>query len=86
MSFKQPSPASPKPRTRTSNHRAARKGKAVDLERVRNNQRRCRARQKEYIARLEDQIRQYEDVGIEHRANQQIESLTTENRLLKRLL
>lgn len=59
---------------------------ATDLERIRNNQRRCRARQKEYIASLEDKIRQYEDMNFETTTKQKLEELATENRLLKRLL
>ncbi|KAF2621317.1 hypothetical protein BU25DRAFT_416225 [Macroventuria anomochaeta] len=62
------------------------KEKATDLERIRNNQRRCRARQKEYIASLEDKIRQQEGVGIERATNQKLEELATENKSLKRLL
>ena len=58
----------------------------MDLERVRNNQRRCRARQKEYIASLENKIRQYESVGIEPETNRKLEQLATENKSLKRLL
>lgn len=59
---------------------------ATDLERIRNNQRRCRARQKEYIASLEEKIRQYEGMSIETTVNQKLEELATENRSLKRLL
>ncbi|KAL5404851.1 hypothetical protein PMIN06_012459 [Paraphaeosphaeria minitans] len=62
------------------------KGKAADLERVRNNQRRCRARQKEYIASLENKIRQYENVSAESETNQKLEQLAAENKSLKRLL
>lgn len=59
---------------------------ATDLERIRNNQRRCRARQKEYIATLEDKIRQYEGMNIESTTKQKLDDLATENRSLKRLL
>lgn len=59
---------------------------ATDLERIRNNQRRCRARQKEYIAGLEDKIRQYESMSVETTSKQKLEELATENRSLKRLL
>ncbi|XP_014561539.1 hypothetical protein COCVIDRAFT_86444 [Bipolaris victoriae FI3] len=69
-----------------SNKSSAVKGKATDLERIRNNQRRCRARQKEYIASLEDKIRQYEGMGFETITKQKLEELASENRSLKRLL
>lgn len=59
---------------------------ATDLERIRNNQRRCRARQKEYIASLEDKIRQYEGANVEPTTKQKLEDLAIENRSLKRLL
>jgi hypothetical protein len=59
---------------------------ATDLERIRNNQRRCRARQKEYIATLENKIRQYEGMNIESTNKQKLEDFATENRSLKRLL
>jgi hypothetical protein len=59
---------------------------ATDLERIRNNQRRCRARQKEYIKSLEDRIRQYEGMSVETTSKQKLEELATENRSLKRLL
>lgn len=59
---------------------------ATDLERIRNNQRRCRARQKEHIASLEDKIRQYEGMSFETTTKQKLEELATENRSLKRLL
>lgn len=59
---------------------------ATDLERIRNKQRRCRARQKEYIASLEDKIRQYESTSFETTTKQKLEELASENRSLKRLL
>ncbi|KAF1842800.1 uncharacterized protein K460DRAFT_314437 [Cucurbitaria berberidis CBS 394.84] len=62
------------------------KGKTTDPERIRNNQRRCRARQKEYIASLEDKIRQYENGNMESATDQKLEQLETENKSLKRLL
>ncbi|PVI02578.1 hypothetical protein DM02DRAFT_298805 [Periconia macrospinosa] len=62
------------------------KGKAADLERVRNNQRRCRARQKEYIASLENRIHQYESAGAESETNKKLEQLAAENKSLKKLL
>ena len=65
---------------------AERKEQAADLERVRNNQRRCRARQKEYIASLENKVRQYESVSAESVANEKLEKLSTENKSLKQLL
>lgn len=68
------------------NKNSTAKGKATDLERIRNNQRRCRARQKEHIASLEDKIRQYEGMDFETTTKQKIEELATENRSLKRLL
>ncbi|KAH6637994.1 hypothetical protein C7974DRAFT_151878 [Boeremia exigua] len=68
------------------NKSSAAKGKATDLERIRNNQRRCRARQKEYIASLEDKIRQYEGMSFETTTKQKLEELALENRSLKRLL
>ncbi|KAH8706903.1 hypothetical protein GQ44DRAFT_777725 [Phaeosphaeriaceae sp. PMI808] len=62
------------------------KGKAVDLERVRNNQRRCRARQKEYITELEDKIRQYESASSQSSTDPRLKQLVRENESLKRLL
>jgi hypothetical protein len=71
---------------RINNKSSPAKGKATDLERIRNNQRRCRARQKEYIATLEDKIRQYEGMNIESTTKQKLDDLATKNRSLKRLL
>ena len=60
--------------------------KAANLERIRNNQRRSRARQKEYIAELEESIQRYQsmksrlpDVTDHHR-------VIEENARLKKLL
>lgn len=61
-------------------------GQAADLERIRNNQRRCRARQKEYIAELEDKIRQYESASSQSSTNPNLQQLVRENESLKRLL
>ena len=61
-------------------------GQAADLERIRNNQRRCRARQKEYIAELENKIRQYESASGQSSTDPKLQELVRENELLKRLL
>ncbi|KAH8688901.1 hypothetical protein GQ44DRAFT_765631 [Phaeosphaeriaceae sp. PMI808] len=62
------------------------KSRPVDLERVRNNQRRCRARQKEYITELEDKIRQYESASSQSSTDPRLKQLVRENESLKRLL
>jgi len=66
--------------------RTSSKGKAASLERIRNNQRRCRARQKEYIQGLEDKIRRYESDAFDSTTNQKLEKLVIENESLKGLL
>ncbi|KAI8934395.1 hypothetical protein NX059_009131 [Plenodomus lindquistii] len=69
-----------------TNKSSTAKGKGINLERIRNNQRRCRARQKEYIASLEDKIRQYEGMSVDSSTKQKLDQLATENRSLKQLL
>ncbi|KAF2229315.1 hypothetical protein EV356DRAFT_456047, partial [Viridothelium virens] len=59
---------------------------AAELERVRTNQRRCRARRKEYIAELEKRIHQCEITSSQSCANLQLKQVTAENDSLKRLL
>jgi hypothetical protein len=61
-------------------------GQAAGLERVRNNQRRCRARQKEHIAELEDKIRRYESASSQSSTDPKLQQLVRENESLKRLL
>ncbi|KAF2009469.1 hypothetical protein BU24DRAFT_467844 [Aaosphaeria arxii CBS 175.79] len=65
---------------------SATRTKAINLERIRNNQRRCRARQKEYIAELEDKIRQYETANSQSSTDPRLQLLSRENESLKRLL
>ncbi|EUC40115.1 hypothetical protein COCMIDRAFT_9942 [Bipolaris oryzae ATCC 44560] len=86
MTSRQPPVTRPQLRTRISDNRVTSIGKATDRERIRNNQRRCRARQKEYIATLEDRIRELESDHGESRANKKLEELTAENKSLKQLL
>ncbi|KAJ4989595.1 hypothetical protein SVAN01_04972 [Stagonosporopsis vannaccii] len=73
-----------------STHKAstssAARTKAADPERIRNNQRRCRARQKEHIAELEDKIRQYESASSQSSTDPKLTQLVRENESLKRLL
>ena len=59
---------------------------AAELERVRNNQRRSRARRKEYITELEEKIRKHEARVIQVSQDETIQSLTWENGVLKNLL
>ncbi|KAH7120886.1 hypothetical protein B0J11DRAFT_51280 [Dendryphion nanum] len=59
---------------------------AADLERIRNNQRRCRARQKSYIAELEARVRHYESTQDQASAVPKLQELMNENESLKRLL
>lgn len=61
-------------------------GQTANLERIRNNQRRCRARQKEYIAELEDKIRQYESRSSKSSTDPKLQQFVRENESLKRLL
>lgn len=61
-------------------------GQTANLERIRNNQRRCRARQKEYIAELEDKIRQYESGGSTSSTDPKLQHFIRENESLKRIL
>ncbi|KAL5387066.1 hypothetical protein DPSP01_003678 [Paraphaeosphaeria sporulosa] len=62
--------------------------KAQNLARIRDNQRRSRARRKEYLHELEARLRDYEQVGIE--ASAEIQSaarkVLDENRRLRALL
>ncbi|KAF2176859.1 hypothetical protein K469DRAFT_721851 [Zopfia rhizophila CBS 207.26] len=62
------------------------KTKAADLQRIRNNQRRSRARRKDYIAELEEKVRRYESSGSQTVTNPEFKQLIKENELLKRLL
>ena len=59
-----------------------------DLARVRNNQRRSRARRKEYLSEIEAKLRQYDSRGIEVTAEVQraARGVISENRKLRRLL
>ncbi|KAJ5625052.1 hypothetical protein N7510_001361 [Penicillium lagena] len=61
------------------------KTKAEDLARVRNNQRKCRARQKEYIHYLEQKVQHYETAQNAQLSDLQkkIDLLSVENQLLK---
>ncbi|KAJ5456052.1 uncharacterized protein N7458_004316 [Penicillium daleae] len=61
------------------------KTKAEDLARVRNNQRNCRARQKEYIRDLEQKVQHYETAQSARLDDLQkkIDLLSVENQLLK---
>jgi hypothetical protein len=59
---------------------------ATDLERTRNNQRRARARRKDYIAELEQKIRAYEDADSQVLADAKFQKVMEENECLKRLL
>lgn len=62
--------------------------KAQHLARIRDNQRRSRARRKEYLQELETKLRTYEQIGIE--ASSEIQSaartVLEENRKLKAIL
>ncbi|KAF1938245.1 hypothetical protein EJ02DRAFT_29059 [Clathrospora elynae] len=60
--------------------------KATNLERVRNNQRRCRARRKEYIKELEARTRQFQCTSAQASTDLQLGELRVELELLKRLL
>ncbi|KIW01241.1 uncharacterized protein PV09_07285 [Verruconis gallopava] len=62
------------------------KTKEMDLERIRNNQRRSRAKRKEYVAALEEKIRKYETLSAQYSADEAIQSLVRENDKLKKLL
>ncbi|KAI1304449.1 hypothetical protein F5Y03DRAFT_357323 [Xylaria venustula] len=62
------------------------KTKAAELERTRNNQRRSRARRKEYITELEEKIRRYETLATQNVPDETIHSVIRENIALKRLL
>jgi hypothetical protein len=53
---------------------------------MRNNQRRSRARRKEYLAELEEKIRRYESSEDRYAANHTVQQLMHENDTLKRLL
>jgi hypothetical protein len=58
----------------------------VDLERIRNNQRRSRARRTDYIAELEDKIRRYEIPSSQIATDKTVQLLTSENDPLRKLL
>jgi hypothetical protein len=58
----------------------------TNAERVRNNQRRCRARRREYIAELEIKIQHLESGCRQHPTEARLAELTEELRSLKRLL
>ncbi|KAK1918847.1 hypothetical protein P3342_010318 [Pyrenophora teres f. teres] len=62
--------------------------KAQNLARIRDNQRRSRARRKEYLQELEAKLRSYEQIGIE--ASSEIQSaarrVLDENKKLRALL
>ncbi|KAF2106199.1 hypothetical protein BDV96DRAFT_337192 [Lophiotrema nucula] len=58
------------------------KSKAAELERVRNNQRRSRARRKDYISELEEKLRVYEGSDFDLKSQR----LVAENEVLKKLL
>ncbi|QIW98959.1 hypothetical protein AMS68_004477 [Peltaster fructicola] len=62
--------------------------KAANLARIRDNQRRSRARKKEYITELEERYRACEQVGIEASAEMQAAArrVIEENRFLRTLL
>ncbi|KAF2865889.1 hypothetical protein BDV95DRAFT_585297 [Massariosphaeria phaeospora] len=62
------------------------KTKAAELERVRNNQRRSRARRRDYIEELEERIREFECSASQSVDNPAVQRLSRENDLLKRLL
>jgi len=63
-----------------------RKTKASDLARIRNNQRRSRARRKDYIAELEEKLQKYESPQHQNFPHLEIQDLLKENELLKKLL
>ncbi|USP73577.1 hypothetical protein yc1106_00851 [Curvularia clavata] len=79
-----PPPLVPHPRSRSKTKLST--NKTADLERIRNNQRRCRARQKAYISNLESKIRDLEGASVESRTQKKLEELVEENASLKRLL
>ena len=58
----------------------------ADLERVRNNQRRSRAKRKAYVAELEEKIRRYETSESESATGHTILHLMKENDMLRRFL
>jgi len=60
--------------------------KIADLERMRNNQRRSRAKRKAYVAELEEKIRRYETSESESATGHSIQYLMKENDTLRRLL
>lgn len=64
----------------------AKKMQAANLERVRNNQRRSRARRNEYLAELEGKVRSYESQGPQAHTDHKIQLLSRENEMLKMLL
>lgn len=53
---------------------------------MRNNQRRSRARRKDYISELEEKVRKYESSSDQTVINPKFQQLMKENELLKRLL
>ncbi|KAL1962411.1 hypothetical protein VTN77DRAFT_9682 [Rasamsonia byssochlamydoides] len=68
--------------------RPKQKTKAEDLTRVRNNQRRCRERKREYVAELESRIAFYEAAAAQGNMKLQAreEQLRSENQRLRALL
>ncbi|KAK9452453.1 hypothetical protein V1511DRAFT_513816 [Dipodascopsis uninucleata] len=68
--------------------RVKRKTKSEDLERVRNNQRKCRQRKRDYVAELESRIASYQETAIQANLRFQAkeEELRTENQALRTLL
>ncbi|KAH8693647.1 hypothetical protein BGW36DRAFT_383451 [Talaromyces proteolyticus] len=64
------------------------KTKAENLERVRNNQRKCRQRRRDYVAELEGRIASYQEAAIQANLSFQAEGeqLRMENQALRTLL
>jgi hypothetical protein len=60
--------------------------KATEIERIRNNQRRSRARRKEYIAQLEEKIRKRERQDGQTFMGTNLQHAIRENEVLRRLL
>src|SRR5690242_12375653 len=53
---------------------------------MRNNQRRSRARKKDYIAELEEKVHRYETSGNQSIASRTVQQVMKENDMLKKLL
>jgi hypothetical protein len=58
----------------------------AELERVRNNQRRSRAKRKAYVAELQEKIRRYESSESGRDTGRTVQDLIKENDALRRLL